>query len=59
MLPEYGGQKVKLGEDELFIFRDTDVIAKLEWSVYKCIYWYSLQCSIHMIDRFSKEDQNR
>ncbi len=30
MLPEYGGQKVKLGEEELFIYRDTDIIARLE-----------------------------
>lgn len=31
LLPEYGGQQVKLGEEEFFIYRDTDVIAKLEW----------------------------
>lgn len=30
LLPEYGGQQVKLGEEEFFIYRDTDVIAKLE-----------------------------
>jgi chaperonin GroES len=30
MIPDYGGQKVKLGEQELFIFRDTDIIAKME-----------------------------
>jgi hypothetical protein len=30
MLPEYGGQKVKLGEQELFIYRDTDIIARME-----------------------------
>ena len=30
LLPEYGGQKVKLAEEELFIYRDTDIIAKLE-----------------------------
>jgi chaperonin GroES len=30
LLPEYGGQKVKLGEQELFIFRDTEIVAKLE-----------------------------
>lgn len=30
MLPEFGGQKVKLGEQELFIYRDTDIIAKME-----------------------------
>ena len=30
LLPEYGGTKVKLGEQELHIFRDTDIIAKLE-----------------------------
>lgn len=29
LLPEYGGQQVKLGEEELFIYRDTDIIAKL------------------------------
>lgn len=30
LLPEYGGQKVKLGEEELFIYRETDIIAKME-----------------------------
>ena len=30
MLPEYGGQKVKLNEQELFIFKDSDIIAKME-----------------------------
>jgi chaperonin GroES len=29
MLPEFGGQKVKLGEQELYIFRDTDIVAKM------------------------------
>ena len=33
LLPEYGGTKVKLGEQELHIYRDTDIIAKVEaWS---------------------------
>ena len=31
MLPEGSGQKVKLGEQELFIYRDTEIIAKMEW----------------------------
>ena len=30
MLPEFGGLKVKLGENELYIYRDTDIIAKVE-----------------------------
>ena len=30
MLPEFGGNKVKLGEQELLIYKDTDIIAKLE-----------------------------
>jgi chaperonin GroES len=30
MLPEFGGQKVKLNDEELFIYRDTDIIAKME-----------------------------
>jgi len=30
MLPNYGGEKVKLGEQELYIFRETDIIAKME-----------------------------
>lgn len=30
LLPEFGGQKVKLGEQELYIYRDTDIIAKME-----------------------------
>ena len=33
LLPEYGGSKVKLGDEELLIYKDTDIIAKLEaWS---------------------------
>ncbi len=31
MLPNYGGEKVKLGEQELYIFRESDIIAKMEW----------------------------
>ena len=30
MLPEYGGTKVKLNEQELHIFRDSDIVAKME-----------------------------
>ena len=30
MIPEFGGQKVKLNDEELFIYRDTDFIAKME-----------------------------
>lgn len=30
LLPEYGGQKVKLNEQELFIYKDTDIIARVQ-----------------------------
>ena len=30
LLPEYGGQKVKLNEQELFIYKDTDIIGRME-----------------------------
>ena len=40
MLPEFGGQKVKLGEQELFIFRDTDIVAKMEWFESAFIYFH-------------------
>jgi len=30
LLPEYGGQKVEVGDKEYFLFRDTDILAK--WS---------------------------
>ena len=30
LLPEFGGNKIKLGEQEVYIFKDTDIIAKLE-----------------------------
>lgn len=30
LLPEFGGSKIKLNEQELLIFKDTDIIAKLE-----------------------------
>lgn len=28
LLPEYGGSKVKIGEDELFLFREDDILGK-------------------------------
>lgn len=30
MLPEYGGQVIKMGEEEFFLFRDSDILGKLE-----------------------------
>lgn len=30
MLPEFGGQKIKLGDQELYLYRDTDIVAKME-----------------------------
>jgi len=30
LLPEFGGIKIKLGEDELYIYKDTDITGKLE-----------------------------
>ncbi|KAF1791334.1 GroES chaperonin family [Phytophthora cactorum] len=30
LLPEYGGSSVKLGDKELFLFRDEDILGKLE-----------------------------
>ncbi len=30
MLPDYGGQRVKLNEAEVYIYRDTDLIGKME-----------------------------
>lgn len=33
LLPEYGGTKVELEQDkELHLFRETDILAKLEWN---------------------------
>ena len=29
LLPEYGGQQVKLDNQELYIFKDTDIVAKV------------------------------
>ncbi len=29
MLPKYGGEKVKLGEQESYIYRESDIIAKM------------------------------
>ena len=29
LLPEYGGQKVKLNDQELFIFRDSEIVARV------------------------------
>jgi chaperonin GroES len=28
LLPEYGGTKVKMGEEELFLFRESDILGK-------------------------------
>jgi chaperonin GroES len=30
LLPEYGGMKVKIEEDELFLFREMDILGKFE-----------------------------
>ena len=30
LLPEYGGTKVKIGDDELFLFRESDVLGKFQ-----------------------------
>ena len=30
LLPEYGGTKVKMGDDEVFIFRESDILGKFE-----------------------------
>lgn len=30
LLPEYGGTKVKLDEEELFLFRESDILGKFE-----------------------------
>lgn len=30
LLPEYGGQKVNVDNKELFLFRDSDILAKWE-----------------------------
>mmetsp|Transcript_16793 Transcript_16793/g.38804 ORF Transcript_16793/g.38804 Transcript_16793/m.38804 type:complete len:104 (+) Transcript_16793:145-456(+) len=30
LLPEYGGTKVKLGDDEVFMFRESDILGKFE-----------------------------
>jgi chaperonin GroES len=30
LLPEYGGTKIKLGEEELVIYQDNDIVGKLE-----------------------------
>ena len=30
LLPEYGGMKVKIDDDELFLFRETDILGKFE-----------------------------
>ena len=30
LLPEYGGSKVKLDEEELFLFRESDILGKFD-----------------------------
>mmetsp|Transcript_13982 Transcript_13982/g.28433 ORF Transcript_13982/g.28433 Transcript_13982/m.28433 type:complete len:152 (+) Transcript_13982:268-723(+) len=30
LLPEYGGTKIKLGEDEVFMFRESDILGKFD-----------------------------
>jgi chaperonin GroES len=30
LLPEYGGTKVKLGDEEIFMFRESDILGKFE-----------------------------
>jgi len=31
LLPEYGGTKIKLGEDEVFMFRESDILGKFDY----------------------------
>jgi chaperonin GroES len=30
LLPEYGGSKVTMGDEEVFIFRESDILGKFE-----------------------------
>ena len=30
LLPEYGGTKIKIDKDELFLFRESDILGKFE-----------------------------
>jgi chaperonin GroES len=30
LLPEYGGTKVKIGDEELFLFRESDILGKFD-----------------------------
>ncbi len=30
LLPEYGGHTIKVGEEELHLYRDEDILAKLQ-----------------------------
>lgn len=30
LLPEYGGTKIHVNDEEMFLFRDTDILGKLE-----------------------------
>lgn len=30
LLPEYGGQKIKVSNEELFIYKDSEIIARVE-----------------------------
>ena len=30
LLPEYGGSKLKLGDEDVFIFRESDIMGKFE-----------------------------
>jgi chaperonin GroES len=30
LLPEYGGSKIKIGDEELFLFRESDILGKFE-----------------------------
>lgn len=30
LLPEYGGMKVKIAEEDLFLFRESDILGKFE-----------------------------
>ena len=53
MLPEGSGQKVKLGEQELFIYRDTEIIAKMEWFESPFIYFHFIH--FHCIKKNSEK----
>ena len=48
LLPEYGGQTLKLGDEELSLFRDEDILGKFQVLHWRCRAAQSCRASVNV-----------